>query len=286
MFFRKVSFENKKKVKKILKNFKSSPYSSIKWDNYFEIYENSLKKFVNKNITLAEIGIGNGGSLFMWRNFLGKKAKIIGIELNPDAKKFEKYGFKIFIGDQSDPLFWKNFYKINGKIDILIDDGGHTNLQQITTLMESIDNIKNNGVILIEDTHTSYMNYKGFKNPSNNSLINFSTNIIENIHRRNPMVKKKMNIFSKKIYSVEYFDSIVKININKSKINYSKNLQNNKKLNSNFIDYRFKKLITKKNYNKNNFILNFFKSKISKKGFLHSIYESYLIKKYLKKLKN
>ena len=273
-------------MKKILKNFKSSPYSSIKWDNYFDIYENSLKKFVNKNITLAEIGIGNGGSLFMWRNFLGKKAKIIGIELNPDAKKFEKYGFKIFIGDQSDPLFWKNFYKINGKIDILIDDGGHTNLQQITTLMESIDNIKNNGVILIEDTHTSYMNYKGFKNPSNNSLINFSTNIIENLHRRNPMVKKKMNIFSKKIYSVEYFDSIVKININKSKINYSKNLQNNKKLNSNFIDYRFKKLTTKKNYNKNDFILNFFKSKISKKGFLHSIYESYLIKKYLKKLKN
>ena len=273
-------------VKKILKNFKSSPYSSIKWDNYFDIYENSLKRFVNKNITLAEIGIGNGGSLFMWRNFLGKKAKIIGIELNPDAKKFEKYGFKIFLGDQSDPLFWKNFYKINGKIDILIDDGGHTNLQQITTLMESVDNIKNNGVILIEDTHTSYMNYKGFKNPSNNSLINFSTNIIENIHRRNPMVKKKMNIFSKKIYSVEYFDSIVKININKSKINYSKNLQNNKKLNPNFIDYRFKRLTVKKNYNKNNFIFNFFKSKISKKGFLHSIYESYLIKKYLKKLQN
>ena len=53
-------------MKKILKNFKSSPQSSIKWDNYFEIYENYLKKFINKSITLVEIGIGNGGSLFMW----------------------------------------------------------------------------------------------------------------------------------------------------------------------------------------------------------------------------
>ena len=62
-------------MKKILKNFKSSPQSSIKWDNYFEIYENCLKKFIKKRITLVEIGIGNVGSLFMWRNFLGKKAK-------------------------------------------------------------------------------------------------------------------------------------------------------------------------------------------------------------------
>ena len=68
------------------------------------------KKFLNKNIILVEVGVGNGGSLFMWRNFFGKKAKIIGIELNPDAIKLEKYGFKIFIGDQSDPNFWKNFY--------------------------------------------------------------------------------------------------------------------------------------------------------------------------------
>ena len=158
-------------MKKIFQNFKLSPFSSIKWDNYFDIYENSLKKFINKSVTLVEIGIGNGGSLFMWRKFLGKKAKIIGVELNPDAKKFEKYGFKIFIGDQSDPLFWKNFYKKNGKIDILIDDGGHTNLQQITTLMESIQNVNDNGIILIEDTHTSFMNYKGFENSSKNEYV-------------------------------------------------------------------------------------------------------------------
>ena len=168
-------------MNKIFKFFKSSPKYSIKWSNYFEIYENILQKFVNKKVTLVEIGIGDGGSLFMWRKFLGKKAKIIGIELNPEAKKLEKYDFKIFTGDQSDPQFWKKFYKKNGKIDILIDDGGHTNLQQVTSFMESINHINDNGVIIVEDTHTSYMNYKGFKNPSKYSFINFSLNIIENL---------------------------------------------------------------------------------------------------------
>ena len=75
-------------MKNLKKFFKSSPKYSIKWSNYFEIYQNLFKKFLNKKIILVEVGIGNGGSLFMWRNFFGKKAKIIGIELNPDAKKF------------------------------------------------------------------------------------------------------------------------------------------------------------------------------------------------------
>ena len=87
----------------------------IKWSNYFEIYEKLFKKFKNKKITLVEVGIADGGSLFMWRNYFGKKAKIIGVELNPEAKKLEKNGFKICIGDQSNPVFWKNFYKKFGK---------------------------------------------------------------------------------------------------------------------------------------------------------------------------
>ena len=66
--------------------------------------------------------------------------------------KQEKNGFEIYIGDQSDPLFWKKFYKKVGKIDVLLDDGGHKNIQQITSFMESYKNIKPNGIIVIEDT--------------------------------------------------------------------------------------------------------------------------------------
>ena len=63
-----------------------------------------------KKITFVEVGVFGGGSLFMWINFFGKQARIIGIELNPEAKKWEKDGFEIFIGDQSDPDFWTDFW--------------------------------------------------------------------------------------------------------------------------------------------------------------------------------
>lgn len=228
-------------MKKLIKSFKNAPKYSIKWSNYFEIYENLFKKFVNKKITFVEIGIGNGGSLFMWKKFFGKNARIIGIELNPDAKKLEKFGFEIFIGDQSDPFFWKKFYKKVGKIDVLLDDGGHKNIQQITSFMESYNNINQNGIIVVEDTHTSYMKKKGFKNPSNYSFINFCNLIIENLHRRNPSANKRLNILSKKIESIYFYDSIVSINFGQfKKLNQTRLLENNKKLRNYFIDFRHK----------------------------------------------
>ena len=52
----------------------------------------------------------------MWRHFLGKKAKVIGIEMNPDSKKLENFGFEIFIGDQSSEKFWKKFFKKLAKL--------------------------------------------------------------------------------------------------------------------------------------------------------------------------
>jgi hypothetical protein len=49
-------------------------------------------------------------------------------------------------------------------IDILLDDGGHTNLCQIVTVNESIPNINDGGKIIIEDVGTSFM--KSFGNPA------------------------------------------------------------------------------------------------------------------------
>ena len=271
--------------KDLLNFFKQSKYYSLKYKNYFPIYEKLFAKFRGKKITFVEIGVLSGGSLFMWKNFFGKYAKIIGIELNPNSKNLEKKGFKIFNGDQSNPDFWKNFYKKIGKIDILIDDGGHTNLQQITTLVESINFIKPGGMIIIEDTHTSFMRDKGFKNPSKFSFINFTTLLIENIHRRNPMLKKEINFFSRKIQSIEYYDSIVVINISKNKLTKSKNLENNKKLRNLFDDFRYKKEKNVSTHKDDNIFLNLIKQKVSKRSYLYRIYENSVIKRYIKLLK-
>tara|TARA_Y100000591_G_C21830471_1_gene699255 strand:+ start:613 stop:1461 length:849 start_codon:yes stop_codon:yes gene_type:complete len=282
-------------MKKIIKSFKTSPKYSIKWSNYFGIYEKIFQKFVNKKIIFVEIGIGNGGSLFMWRKFFGKKARIIGIELNPEAKILEKKGFEIFIGDQADPLFWKNFYQKIGKIDVLLDDGGHKNIQQITSFMESVKFIKPGGKIVVEDTHTSYMKKKGFKNPSKYSFINFCSYLIENIHRRNPMLNKKPNFVSSNINQINFYDSIVEFNFGKtSELKSSKILENNKKLRFFFSDYRHKGnfLITLKKFeiffgkiNEDTLLYKFIR-KIFHRNFYFSLKEKMIIRNYIKSLKS
>ena len=107
-------------------SFQKSPYKSTKHTTYFDIYDDLLSKYRGGKITFVEIGVLGGGSLFMWRDFFGKEARIIGIDLNPSAKKWEKDGFEIFIGSQSDTNFWNNFTSQVKVIDIVLDDGGHT----------------------------------------------------------------------------------------------------------------------------------------------------------------
>ena len=76
----------------LIKFFHESEYYTLKYKNYFPIYEKLFSKFRGKKITFVEIGVLSGGSLFMWRNYFGDQARIIGVELNPEAKRFEKYG--------------------------------------------------------------------------------------------------------------------------------------------------------------------------------------------------
>ena len=276
----------------LLKSFKNSPKWSIKWNNFFDIYENIFQKFKGKKITFVEVGVGDGGSLFMWKKFFGKKAKIIGIELNPEAKKLKKFGFEIHIGDQTDKNFWKNFYKKVGKIDILLDDGGHKNIQTITTLMGSINHINNNGLIVVEDTQSNYIK-KAFKNPSKYSFINFCSHIIENIHRKNPSLKKKINDFSKNISSIQFFNSVIVFYIDTKNRNYSKLIENNRRLRNFYIDFRHDDYFLRSLE-----VFSKFFGKIKSESFLYkvirklfhrniffSINEKLEIKKYIKILK-
>ena len=272
--------------------FKNSKKYSIKWSSYFQVYEKIFSEYRNKKIKFVEIGVANGGSLHMWQKYFGKKAKIIGIDLNPKAKKLEKNGFKIYIGNQSDRNFWENFFKKEGKVDIVLDDGGHKNLQQISTVHYSLPYIRNGGKIIVEDTGTSYVK-KEFYNPSRYSFINYAKNIIDNIHRRSPLLKKRLNLYSKKIFLVEFFESIVVFSIDSKKCFQNKEVHNKAK-NEWAIDYRhneyFKKLKLKldKKYgllNKRSFFRRIIR-KIFYRNSIFNIMDNIKIKKIFRELEN
>ena len=113
-----------------------------KWEHYFEIYDRHFSAYRDKEIVILEIGVFQGGSLQMWKNYFGPKAKIYGIDIDPDCKKFEEENIEIFIGSQSDKKFLRKLKNEIPPIDILIDDGGHTMNQIKTSFLELFDQVK------------------------------------------------------------------------------------------------------------------------------------------------
>ena len=265
-------------MKTLEKLFDQSKHFSTKWKKYFQIYEKIFNKYRNKKIIFVEIGIFQGGSLDIWKNYFGKSSRIIGIDLNPKCKKFrnKKKNIDVFIGDQSNPIFWKNFFKKVGNVDIILDDGGHTNKQQILTVLNTIKNINDDGKLVIEDTHTSYL--PKFGNPNKYSFINFTKQIIDQINYTFPFsVKKKFkNEINKYVYGLSFYESIVEFKINRKQCIENKFLQNSGK-SSGFEDFRndnsnlikiLKNIKTRTNFFKriklqklNYFIENFFLKK-------------------------
>ena len=199
----------------LLNLFKNSENFSSKHFKYFNVYENLLTKFRNKDITFVEIGVQNGGSLEVWKKYFSKESRIIGIDLNPQCKKFQKDNVEIYIGSQSDQSFWKSFFNEVGPVDIVLDDGGHTNIQQIMTAINCIPNINNEGMLIVEDVHASYM--KKYYNPSNHSFINFAKKEIDDINSTFPDLPKMKFSLNKYVYSLEFFESIVAFKIDQKK---------------------------------------------------------------------
>src|SRR6056300_140523 len=273
----------------IFKIFSEVEKFTTKLESYFNVYEKIFQSYKGKKITFVEVGVSTGGSLQMWRKYFGENARIIGVELNPEAKKLEADGFEIFIGNQSDPIFWKKFYEAVGKIDILLDDGGHKNIQQISTVHNSLPFINNNGLVVVEDTHASYLSE--FKNPSYFSFINYCNKIIESIHRRCTALNKKTNIYSNKIFSVNFYESITVLNIDSEKCFSSSPIINKDNWGA-ATDQRDNEYFNKtKEYIQQNLsffdkfkILKKIKRKLFYKNFIFDLYEKFRICKIYKKL--
>ena len=95
----------------------------------------------------------SGGSLEMWRQYFGEGCHIYGVDIAEVCKEYDDEHTTIFIGDQEDRSFWGKFKIKVPRVDILIDDGGHTIGQQIVILEEMLPHIHPGGIYLCEDIH-------------------------------------------------------------------------------------------------------------------------------------
>ena len=213
--------------------YRKSPHRSIKHSTYFETYDALFGRYRGQPITFVEIGVLGGGSLFMWREFLGPQARIVGVDLNPNAKKWEAEGFEIHIGSQSDPAFWRDVVAKVGPMDVVLDDGGHTFEQQVVTTEALIDNIRDRGMLVVEDTHTSYQTGFG---PRGYSFMTYVARMMDRINRRFHELGGEAE---KRVWSVQVFESIVAFHVDRAASHRVSEVTDNGGAHDNAQDFRY-----------------------------------------------
>lgn len=184
-----------------------------KWMHYFDVYDSLFSKFRGTDVHFVEIGTGNGGSMQMWHDYFGPKAKFYGVDIHPYAENFADERTKIFIGDQGDKKFLKKLAAEIPRIDILLDDGGHTMEQQINTFEVLYPKIELGGVYLCEDLHTSYWKGYGGGYKRRGSFIEYTKNFIDyiNAHHSKWVMKDANQEIVKTAFGLHYYDSMFAI---------------------------------------------------------------------------
>ncbi|MFT6285975.1 MAG: hypothetical protein ACJAYC_002451 [Halieaceae bacterium] len=183
-----------------------------KWDHYFKIYDRYFSRFRGADVHLLEIGVCHGGSLQMWKHYFGKSARIYGVDIHPRTLAFTEEQVKIFIGDQEDRAFLGELKDAIPRIDILIDDGGHTMAQQINTFEELFPAVAENGIYICEDTHTSYWSSFGGGYRKSGTFIEYIKDKIDELNAfHNTEISEQLQPtpFTRSAYAIHCYDSMV-----------------------------------------------------------------------------
>jgi hypothetical protein len=192
-------------MRKIFRNI-PYPLESIKQEHYLRLYEEKFTRFVNKPIKLLEIGVNQGGSLWMWGQYF-KKAKIYAIDIKPAAKSHHNHCEKIFIGDQGDKKFLESVIEEIGRPDIIIDSGGHTMGQQTTSFLALFPYVKDGGYYVIEKVDSSYITRYGGA-LYGKTTIEMVKALIEDLHWQTHKATGK-DLFTRCLNGMEIYENII-----------------------------------------------------------------------------
>lgn len=185
----------------------------MKWAHYFDIYHRHLASRRSRPVTLVEFGVFHGGSLQMWKHYFAPGSRIIGVDINPRLTDLGEEGVEIVIGDQADRRFLRELAGRIGPIDVLIDDGGHTMQQQVATLEEMYAAVHPDGVVIVEDTHTSYWSEFGGGLRTRGSFMELVKHLVDDLngwHSRDPN-SFGPGAFTRSAQSMHFYDSVVVI---------------------------------------------------------------------------
>jgi hypothetical protein len=217
--------------------FKKSHRKIHKILHYFEIYEKYFSGYLGRPIRMLEIGVWNGGSAQMWKDYFADGSQIVGIDIDSRCKQFEEDGIAICIGSQADPDFLRRVNEEYGPFDIILDDGSHINEHQIITFECLFPLLVDGGIYMCEDTHTSYWKDYGGGLYDPNSFIEYSKYLIDVVNYGNiDIVGRgcqtedrnliKLKQFKGMIKAIHFYDSVVVMEKNKKGVYYDFMVEN------------------------------------------------------------
>jgi SAM-dependent methyltransferase len=180
-----------------------------KWKGYFPIYERHFAPFVNRSVTLLEIGCGDGGSLQMWKRYLGPHAQIVGIDIKQSCAAFEDDQIAVRIGSQDDVAFLDRLVDEFGPFDIVIDDGSHIQAHVAASFSHLYPGLSKNGVYLVEDLHTAYWPEFGGGLRKPDTFIEIAKGLIDELnadHARDALAPSE---FTHTTHSMCFYDSVI-----------------------------------------------------------------------------
>lgn len=141
-----------------------------------------------------------GGSLQVWKNFLGPHSKIVGIDINKDCF-YQEPQIHVEIGNQSDEFFIADLIEKYGVPDILIDDGGHQQNCVKKTFELLYPQMDKNSVYIVEDVHAAYL--RGF---GGSVFTDFVKQLLDELHGK---FCGKCSEFTFTTRSVNFYDSVI-----------------------------------------------------------------------------
>jgi hypothetical protein len=179
-----------------------------KWKHYFPAYERHFARFVNTDVTVFEIGCYHGGSLQLWKRFLGPHARIVGIDLDPRCAGLGEDQIDIRIGDQSDASFLQRVVDEFGVPDIVIDDGSHVMHHLRASFDFLYPLVAKNGIYFVEDLHTSYWDEYGGGLRREGSFVEFCKSLIDELNADFARGALQPTEFTRTTLSMHFYDCV------------------------------------------------------------------------------
>lgn len=177
--------------------------------NFIEIYERLFTPMRDTMDKFFEIGILNGVSHLMWREYF-PYAHVYGIDIKDYSEKSRGSGIQTFVADQSNREDLQAFINEYGTgYDVILDDGGHAMDHQQVSFGFLFKHLNPGGYYIIEDVHTSLPKYypdpdfKVNQNGSNTTLFMIEHFIRNSEISSEYMTEEEMKYIEDNIETVE-----------------------------------------------------------------------------------